>query len=481
MMPDRDKKRAVIRSILELQPNATAREIERDGRWRRSYGKPHAQMIESVKGLVRAKSVINGVPTEGRLGLYQFVEALLGGQPTVNRDEATARVERYFGNDTFKRSSIREAYYNRRTFLRSHMSNHDALLEIDKTAKCWCVNFNFDDCLKHGIDNNLWMMQYQYGDGHGQTLQDDKKGAIQRNWSQAERIEEGDWFVAYLKPKRFFAVGKVRRPRTIGQGPTGEIQEYIKQKKSPVHPTGHIYYTSVFYEDFTDSWRKAGHNGFRYPQRIDVEQWLHYAPAGVSVKGLGETRLYDLQNAVFEIPKAFFQTVLAKLSSASGTPMRVPSPTEISELRSDQAIEVLEKDHAKSQGFVLDSSLRKALERYAMDAAKERFRSKGYAVHDRSANRPYDLECELGNVVVYVEVKGTQTAGDAVFLTAGEVKFAREHKAQMILYLVHSIEVSADGSLSGGKQVLVEPWNLEEGHLRPISYQYIVGRSRNDA
>ena len=23
----------------------------------------------------------------------------------------------------------------------------------------WCVNFDFDECLQHGLQNNLWLMQ----------------------------------------------------------------------------------------------------------------------------------------------------------------------------------------------------------------------------------------------------------------------------------------------------------------------------------
>lgn len=25
-----------------------------------------------------------------------------------------------------------------------------------------CVNFDSEECLKHGVKNDLWMMQYQY-------------------------------------------------------------------------------------------------------------------------------------------------------------------------------------------------------------------------------------------------------------------------------------------------------------------------------
>ena len=40
----------------------------------------------------------------------------------------------------------------------------------------WCVNFDSDVCLKHGIKNNLWMMQYQYRDEFGNRFQRVPKG-----------------------------------------------------------------------------------------------------------------------------------------------------------------------------------------------------------------------------------------------------------------------------------------------------------------
>jgi hypothetical protein len=90
----------------------------------------------------------------------------------------------------------------------------------------------------------------------------------------------------------------------------------------------------------------------------------------------------------------------------------------------DKSVAEAEKSYAKSQGFMLDSKLRKALENYAMVAATEYFSSKGFAVDNHSANHPYDLRCTKKNEVLYVEVKGTQTNGKGIFLTFGEVEFA---------------------------------------------------------
>ena len=38
-------------------------------------------------------------------------------------------------------------------------------------TKYWCVNFDGEDCLTHGIKKRLWLMQYQYADDQGHRYQ----------------------------------------------------------------------------------------------------------------------------------------------------------------------------------------------------------------------------------------------------------------------------------------------------------------------
>jgi hypothetical protein len=90
-------------------------------------------------------------------------------------------------------------------------------------TKYWCVNFDSEDCLRHGIEQNLWMMQYQYADDRNNRFQSHKPGAISNNWRQLENVRPGDWFVAYLKKNTFFAVGKVRKPRHDSYRPVNRI------------------------------------------------------------------------------------------------------------------------------------------------------------------------------------------------------------------------------------------------------------------
>lgn len=149
------------------------------------------------------------------------------------------------------------------------------------------------------------------------------------------------------------------------------------------------------------------------------------------------------------------------------------SPAQSVDVAEQIALEVLEKQHAKGQGFLLNTKLRSTLENYAMDAAKAHFKSDGFDWEDRSKNNPYDLCCRRGKEVVYVEVKGTQTTGDQIILTNGEVEFARGHKGQMALFVLHSIRVTeseGDFHLTEGTTKLINPWEVKDECLKPLSF-----------
>lgn len=135
------------------------------------------------------------------------------------------------------------------------------------------------------------------------------------------------------------------------------------------------------------------------------------------------------------------------------------------------------------QGYVSDVEERKALEEAAMDAAEQYFKSEGFSVVRKG--KPYDLLCTRGGELLHVEVKGTKSTGDKVFLTAGEVEFAREYKQSMALFVLHSIDVvrsATDLRAEGGESLLILPWDVDEGVLRPTEYEYrlpVRGADRN--
>lgn len=130
----------------------------------------------------------------------------------------------------------------------------------------------------------------------------------------------------------------------------------------------------------------------------------------------------------------------------------------------------------RAQGFAKPEE-RKAVELHAMELAHGHFSALGYTVTDVSANSSYDLKAERSNETLFIEVKGTRSLGEKVFLTDGEVRYAREHKAKMVLFVVHSVILSQDAEgikASGGSTSITWPWDVDAGTLAPLSYSYLI-------
>lgn len=136
------------------------------------------------------------------------------------------------------------------------------------------------------------------------------------------------------------------------------------------------------------------------------------------------------------------------------------------------------------QGYISESALIKKLETWAEDHAIRYFQSLGFEVKRKGhLHLGYDLECtnEDGRIV-HVEVKGSKSRGQRLIVTDGEVRHVREADkcgAEHAFYVLHDIGVSTDGSftLSGGKSLCRWPWTIDENHLSPIDYYYIVPRN----
>jgi hypothetical protein len=200
-------------------------------------------------------------------------------------------------------------------------------------AAFWCVNFDSEeDVLRHGVQEHLWLMQYQYShNGHTYQGHPDQLPATTKNWRAAGKINPGDWLVAYLPPKTVFAVGKViprrNRERHLNQQTHQDTIARTTEEHSHNHLQGLVEYrdAGALYEDFTDRWNlpvTSRHSElpevWRYSQRIDVEEWLHLVESGIQVKGpWRDVPPYMIQLAVFEIPEAFFETIRMTLQQAA--------------------------------------------------------------------------------------------------------------------------------------------------------------------
>lgn len=126
-------------------------------------------------------------------------------------------------------------------------------------------------------------------------------------------------------------------------------------------------------------------------------------------------------------------------------------------------------------GYLLSGPLRRVIEDHAMGLAVSHY-SQGWAVTDVHANHSYDLECRRGDEVLYVEVKGTMSLGEAVIVTANEVEHARGFHPQTELFVVSQIAVQ-DGAgpnpkALGGVTRRYPAWGTVEDQLRPIAFRY---------
>lgn len=140
---------------------------------------------------------------------------------------------------------------------------------------------------------------------------------------------------------------------------------------------------------------------------------------------------------------------------------------------SEAAVEAAVIARAKTQGFQVDSAVRRAVEEHAMKQAEAHFVSLFDSV--KRKGKPYDLCCTKQSSVLFVEVKGTQSEGTEILLTPNEVAFAKKHRGEMALFLVYNIEASKkNGEIvtSGGTTHLDLNWVIDEARLSPLGYSY---------
>lgn len=343
----------------------------------------------------------------------------------------------------------------------------------------WIANFDFEECLKHGLRKNIWLMQYQYSDTKGNVFQGDRPSSVTTNWRQVKDVQVGDFLVAYLSRKRnpnnngFFAMGKVTAPRSKPNH-IGSVDDYVASKQSHEFSKGIIHYNdaSVFYEDFNDKWRPNDDSLSRYAQRIDVESWSFVCETGAPWLSEIDVGPSQQRRAIFQIKKSWFNKIVKSLKDLPNTGRNTNSRSRAKEEKS--ATFASEKEYSKGQGFQLDSKLRRTIEDHAMKQATNYFESLDYDVDNVSARGSYDLECVKGKSKLFVEVKGTQSTGESVFLTAGEVIFAGKNAANMALFILHSIVVDSSGNTSGGVQDIHMPWVVNQEDLAALSYKYHV-------
>lgn len=133
-------------------------------------------------------------------------------------------------------------------------------------------------------------------------------------------------------------------------------------------------------------------------------------------------------------------------------------------------------------GFQSSPAIRTAIEIFAMERAKAELETRRYRDFDNTSKRKsYDYTCYRNGRQYYVEVKGTQTKGDAVILTKNEVEHANRNPGNSIMVIVHDLKIK-DGDppmADGGEVEVLECWEIEQEDLTALQYQWKVpGLSR---
>lgn len=125
------------------------------------------------------------------------------------------------------------------------------------------------------------------------------------------------------------------------------------------------------------------------------------------------------------------------------------------------------------QGFQHDVELRLATEIAAQERLMEHFRRRGWFVEDTHIGHPYDAVASKGDEVRFLEAKGTQTTGDTVMVTQGEVAHALAHPGQCFMGIRSGIEFDERGVVRPGSGLFrIVRFKPDEGSLTPISYEW---------
>jgi len=120
----------------------------------------------------------------------------------------------------------------------------------------------------------------------------------------------------------------------------------------------------------------------------------------------------------------------------------------------------------------------KAVERRAVDLAISNFRSTNNweSIKDTGDKESYDLLLTNKSKKMYVEVKGTQSSGDKVFLSKNEVIVQKKFYPNNALVIVSGIklEKGEEPKATDGNIKVISPWKIVNNDLTAMAFEYDV-------
>jgi len=183
-----------------------------------------------------------------------------------------------------------------------------------------------------------------------------------------------------------------------------------------------------------------------------------------------------LADLVEQIPQAHWTP------QTSGTRIPDAAAARLEELWSDHVGSVRsigdgnashESPRKSGQGRQLDAGLRSEIENLAQDRLTAHYRAQGWTVEDMRYGNSFDARATRDGDVLFLEAKGTTTAGESVIVTPGEVRFARANPGRCIMGVLSDIDVDAAGHVVASSGTLrIIDWNPDAGHLEPLSFSF---------
>lgn len=169
------------------------------------------------------------------------------------------------------------------------------------------------------------------------------------------------------------------------------------------------------------------------------------------------------------IRKRWFKSVSEFIHNYDG-PNILHDPDE--ELQSSENFELnYELVKSSSQGFSIDPKSRKYVELHAMNSAIRYYKNKGFIVKNISSTSSCDLMCDKGKKRIYVEVKGSQLGISKIILTKNEVRFIKQKKGSIHLFLKENIRYKKNKAYGGNYREIIN-FSLKTQNLLPLQYIY---------
>ncbi|WP_454163698.1 protein NO VEIN domain-containing protein [Gordonia iterans] len=157
---------------------------------------------------------------------------------------------------------------------------------------------------------------------------------------------------------------------------------------------------------------------------------------------------------------------------ASGTQIR-PDVVDALEEKWARHIGEVRSRPDDGQRYAVNAAKRKAIEDAAQDWLMQHYRDEGWTVRDTRYGRPYDAVATRNGQTHYLEAKGTQSSGEAVFVTRGEVEHARNHHGNCVVGIWSGMRFTADGTIDpDAGETVVMPFEPDTGMLSALQYRW---------